>query len=73
MGVYLRAKFEFSSLILTSFRHGDNFTPAPPLQNELLKSPPRLGLNTRLEYQALLLNVNLYKFPEYKFRENYFF
>ena len=43
MGVYLRAKVEVSSVILTSFRQaggGGNFTPPPPpLQNEPLKSP----------------------------------
>ena len=45
MGVYLRAKFEISSVIVTSFRQGGNFTPPPTLpQNEPLKSPPRLGL-----------------------------
>ena len=42
MDVYLRAKFEVSRIILTSFRQGV-ILPAPP-QNELLKSPPRLGL-----------------------------
>ena len=52
MGVYLRAKFEVSSIILTSFRQGVgvNFTP-PPLtspQSEPLKSPPRLGLRNGL-------------------------
>ena len=33
MGVYLRAKFEVSSIILTSFRQGVgvNFTPPPSL------------------------------------------
>ena len=41
-GVYLRAKFNFSSIILTSFRQGV-ILPLPP-QNELLKKPPRLGL-----------------------------
>ena len=50
MGVYLRAKFEVSSLILTSLRGGagvggGNFTPPPPTpQKESLKSPPRLEL-----------------------------
>ena len=44
MGVYLRAKFEVSSIILTG-----NFTPAPlTAQNEPLKSPPRLGLTEQL-------------------------
>ena len=48
MGVYLRDKFDVSSIILTSFRQGrgDSFIPRPhPTQNEPLKSPPRLGLN----------------------------
>ena len=45
MGVYLRAKFEVSSIILTSFKQGGNFTPPLP-QNEPLKSPPRLELIT---------------------------
>ena len=45
MGVYLRAKFEVSSIILTSFRQGSNFTrPLPQPQTESLKSPSRLGL-----------------------------
>ena len=48
MAVYLRVKFEVSSVILTSFKQGrvggwGNFTPPPP-QNEPLKSPLRLGL-----------------------------
>ena len=29
MSVYLRAKFEASSIILTSFRQEGNFTPPP--------------------------------------------
>ena len=46
MGVYLRAKFEVSSIILTSFRLGRGvILPHPPPQNETLKSPPRLGLS----------------------------
>ena len=47
MDVYLHAKFEVSSTILTRFRQGGgggNFTPLPP-QNEPLKSPPRLRLS----------------------------
>ena len=42
MGAYLRAKFEVSSIILTSFRQGGTLPPPP--QNKLLKSPRRLGL-----------------------------
>ena len=46
MGVYLRAEFEASSIILTSFRQGVILTPphTQTPQNEPLKSPPRLGL-----------------------------
>ena len=47
MGVYLCAKFEVSSTIL-SFRQGDNFIPPP--QNEPFKSPPRLGLRCLLNF-----------------------
>ena len=47
MGVYLRAKFEVSSMVLTSSRQGEGVIlphhPTPP-QNEPLKSPLRLGL-----------------------------
>ena len=50
MGVYLGAKFEVSSVILTGFRRGGgNFTPPPPptpshLKTKPLKSSSRLGL-----------------------------
>ena len=46
MDVYLRAKFEVSSIILTSFRQVVILPPPPPPppQNETIKSPPRLGL-----------------------------
>ena len=48
MGVYLLAKLEDSSLILTGFREGGVILPAPPRpQNEPLKSPPRLGVSLR--------------------------
>ena len=40
--VYLPAKFEVSSIILTSFRQGGGNSPHTP-QNKPLKSPPRLG------------------------------
>ena len=47
MCVYLRAKFEVSSIILASFRQGaalgEIYLP-PPSQSEPLKNPPRLGL-----------------------------
>ena len=44
MCVYIRAKFQVSSIILTRFRQRGNFTPTHPPQNEPLKNPPRLGL-----------------------------
>ena len=45
MCVYLRAKFEVSSIILTSLRpEGVQFPPHLPPQNKLLKRPSRLGL-----------------------------
>ena len=64
MGVYLHAKFEVSSIILTSFRQGGVgggviFAPPPPPplpQNEPLKSPPRLGLN-RLKWYRLFKSL----------------
>ena len=47
MRVYLRTKFQVSSVILTSFRQGVNLPPTPPPQNKPLKSPPRLVLKKR--------------------------
>ena len=60
MSVYLRAKFEVSSIILTSFRQdGKGWgrggggvilpPPPPPPQSKPLKSPLRIGLNTVTE------------------------
>ena len=47
MGVYLGAKFEVFSIILTGFRQGVILPPPPlPPQQEPLKSPSRLGLKT---------------------------
>ena len=42
--MYLRANFQVSSIILTTFYPYGAFLPIP--QNEPLKLPPRLGLNT---------------------------
>ena len=44
MDVYVRAKFEISSIILTGFSQGVILPPPPIPQNKPLKSPPRLGL-----------------------------
>ena len=46
MGVYLGAKFEVFSIILTGFRRGNFTAPPLPPQQEPLKSPSRLGLKT---------------------------
>ena len=43
MGVYLRTKFQVSSVILTSLRQGIILPPVPP-QDGPLKYPTRLGL-----------------------------
>ena len=46
MGVYLRAKFEVSSMILTSFRPGGGgvILPPSPTSKRTPKNPPRLDL-----------------------------
>ena len=41
MGVYLHAKFEVSSIILTGFRQGGNFTP-PPTSKRTPKKPTQI-------------------------------
>ena len=46
MCLYLRTKFQVSSIILTSFREGVILPHLP--QNGLVKSSPRLMLNKRL-------------------------
>ena len=56
MGVYLRAKFEVSSVIVTSFRQRVILpSPPPPPQNRTLKSPPRSGLSDHVKYLIKLL------------------
>ena len=52
MCVYLRPKFDVSSVILTSLERGGVIL----LKNETLRSQPRLGLNAQLEvYKTVLL------------------
>ena len=56
MGVYLRAEFEVSSIILQvldRLEGGGVILPPPPPQKEPLKSPPTLGLRLN-EYIAVL-------------------
>ena len=43
MCVYVRIKFQVSSIILTSFRQGRSFYPPPQ------KGPPRLGLKIKVK------------------------
>ena len=49
MGVYLRAKFEVSSIVLIGFRQGVILPPPLPPQNEPLTSPTRFGLTPQEE------------------------
>ena len=46
--VYLRAKFEVSSALATSFRLGEIILPPPPT-SKALERPPRLGLTSFLK------------------------
>ena len=67
MCVYLRDKFEVSSIILTSFRQrvgvgiggGGNYILPP--QNEPIKSLPRLGLRDRQFSVKFCMLQNLIK------------
>ena len=45
MGVHLRANFQVSSIILTSFRQGGNFTP-PLTAKQTPKKPTQIRVNT---------------------------
>ena len=45
MGVYLRAKFQVSSIILTSFRQGGNFTPPSSTSKQTPKKPTQIRVN----------------------------
>ena len=42
MGVYLRAKFEVSSVILTSFRQGVTSHHPPPTSKQTPKNPTQI-------------------------------
>ena len=52
--LYLRAKFQVSSITLASFRQEVNFTTPPRPQNEPVKSPPN-GLSVNAEIHAYAL------------------
>ena len=57
MDVYLRAKFDVSSVILTGFTQGGggNFAPPHTLQNEPLKKPTQIRINSLHSHLHLLL------------------
>ena len=47
MGVYLRAKFQVSSIILTGFRQGGgNFTPPSPISKQTPSKPTRIRVKS---------------------------
>ena len=46
MCVYFYTKVQVSSIVLTRFRQGGNFTPT---SKQTPKSPPRLGLKRMVE------------------------
>ena len=50
MCVYLCAKFEFSSIILTSFRRGNLLPPPPPFNLKLApKNPTQIRVKVTFE------------------------
>ena len=59
MCVCLRAKFEVSSIILTSLRKEVILPPSTPPQNKPLKSPPRLGLKRAIGVNTFNLAAKL--------------
>ena len=75
MAVYLRVKFQVSSIILTSFRQGVGggviLLPPPP-QNEPLKSPLRLGLKKVLEDQKKITDRLVYFQLSLQYLRNYY-
>ena len=63
MCVYLRSKFQVSSIILTSFRQmgGGNFTPNPPTHTPTLKRTPKKPTQIRVKQFAPDLNSLILK------------
>ena len=64
MSVYLRAKFQISSVTLMSFRQGRKgggviLTPVRPPQNETLKIPPRLGISVKIWQPLVKIQQNV--------------
>ena len=65
MGVYLRAKFEVSSVILTSFRRG-NSPPHPPIS----KRTPKKATEIRVKLASLSLDNKWNKYTILLIKEN---
>ena len=70
MGVYLHAKFEVYSIVLTSLiqEEGGVWPPSPsplPPQNEALKSPPRLGLKKTTNWSKYQSHTKIYAQNQY--------
>ena len=62
MGVYLRAKFEISSIILTSFRlgrEGGDFTPPPPPSKGAPKKPTQIRVKWKSYLRAEIFGPNI--------------
>ena len=59
MGVYLRAKFEVSSIILTIFTQGGNFTPPTTTSKRTPEKPTEIRVkNVKFWWYCLYMNTN---------------
>ena len=70
MDVYLQAKFEVSSIILTGFRQGGNFTP-PPTSKRTPKKPTQIRVKNEAlaqvfscEFCEISKNIFFYRTPQ---------
>ena len=66
MGVYLRAKFEVSSVILTSFRQG----VIPPHTPPISKRTPKKATEIRVKLASLSLDNKWNKYTILLIKEN---
>ena len=71
MCLYLCAKFEVSSIILMSFRQGDNFTPPPPTSKRTPKKPTQIRVNIQ-NINSNTYIIFLKFFQSFFFMENLF-
>ena len=56
MCVYLSTKFQVSSIILTSFKHGCNPPPPLPSAKRTIKKPIQIKVN--IESSRLIMGLN---------------